>query len=142
MTHDGSTPIRPVADDAARGMPRLPWWAASLTLETGLLHMIAGSDHVRARWGYGVFFLVVALCQIIGGTALLVKSSRGLYLTGHIRARCPVHDMRRYHWCRSGDGPGHVIHRDTGRPRLDLLRRHVVGWGGVITAGTASSRPA
>ena len=87
MTHDGSTPIRPVADDAARGMPRLPWWAASLTLETGLLHMIAGSDHVRARWGYGVFFLVVALCQIIGGTALLVKSSRGLYLTGIVGMR-------------------------------------------------------
>ena len=41
MTHDGSTQTRPLADDAARGMPRLPLWAASLTIETGLLHMIA-----------------------------------------------------------------------------------------------------
>ena len=80
MTHDGSTQARPLADDAARGMARLPLWAASLTIETGLLHMIACSDPFRAWWGYGVFFLVVALCQIIGGTALLVKSSRGLYL--------------------------------------------------------------
>jgi hypothetical protein len=89
VTHDGSTQTRPLADDAARGMPRLPWWAAILALETGLLHMIAGSDHVRAWWGYGVFFLVVALCRIIGGTALLVKSSRGLYLTGHIVRAAP-----------------------------------------------------
>ena len=82
MTHDGSTQARPLADDPARGMPRLPLWAASLTIETGLLHAIACSDHFREWWGYGVFFLAVALCQIIGGTALLVTSSRGLYLTG------------------------------------------------------------
>jgi hypothetical protein len=63
-------------------MARLPLWAASLTIETGLLHMIACSDHVRAWWGYGIDFLVVALCQIVGGTALLIKSSRGPYLTG------------------------------------------------------------
>ena len=31
MTHDGSTQARPLADDAARGMARLPLWAASLT---------------------------------------------------------------------------------------------------------------
>ena len=31
MTHDGSTQTRPLADDAARGMPHLPLWAASLT---------------------------------------------------------------------------------------------------------------
>ena len=39
MTHDGSTQTRPLADDAARGMPRLPLWAASPTIETGLLHI-------------------------------------------------------------------------------------------------------
>ena len=32
MTHDGSTQARPLADDPARGMPRLPLWAASLTI--------------------------------------------------------------------------------------------------------------
>jgi hypothetical protein len=31
--------------------------------------MIACSDHFREWWGYGVFVLVVVLCQIIGGTA-------------------------------------------------------------------------
>ena len=30
MTHDGSTQTRPLADDAARGMPHLSLWAASL----------------------------------------------------------------------------------------------------------------
>jgi hypothetical protein len=53
MTHDRSTQTRPLADDAARGMPRLPLWVASLTIETGLLHMIACSDHFREWWGYG-----------------------------------------------------------------------------------------
>jgi hypothetical protein len=28
-------------------MPRLPLWAASLTIETDLLHMIACSNHFR-----------------------------------------------------------------------------------------------
>jgi hypothetical protein len=60
VTHDGSTQTRPLADDAARGMPRLPLWATSLTLETGLLHMIARSDHFREWWGYGVFGLIAS----------------------------------------------------------------------------------
>lgn len=82
MKQDVSTQAGSLADDPARGRPCLPLWAASLTIETGLLHLIACSDHFREWWGYGVFFLVVALCQIVGGAALLVKSSRGLYLTG------------------------------------------------------------
>jgi hypothetical protein len=55
VTHDGSTQTRSLADDAARGMPCLPLWAASLTIETGLLHLSACSAHVREWWGYGVF---------------------------------------------------------------------------------------
>jgi hypothetical protein len=33
-------------------MARLPLWAASLTIETGLRHMIACSDHFREWWGF------------------------------------------------------------------------------------------
>jgi hypothetical protein len=63
-------------------------WAVSLTIETGLLHLSACSEHFREWWGYGVFLLVVALGPISGGTALLVKSSRGLYLTGIVASCC------------------------------------------------------
>ncbi len=82
MKQDAPATARSPFDDPAREMPLLPLWTASLTIETGLLHLIACSDHFREWWGYGVFFLIVALCQIVGGSALLVKSGRGLYLTG------------------------------------------------------------
>ncbi len=72
------TPPAPAASPISR--PHL--WAASFATETGLLHVIAGQDHFQEWWGYGVFFLVVSLCQFVGGAMLLFKSGRGLYWAG------------------------------------------------------------
>jgi len=73
-----STPFAQAASTISR--PHL--WAASFATETGLLHAIAGQDHFQEWWGYGVFFLIVSLCQFIGGALLLFKSSHGLYWAG------------------------------------------------------------
>ena len=57
-------------------------WAGSLTIEAGVLHLIACQDHFHEWWGYGVFFLVVALCQFAGGTMLLARRSDQLCWVG------------------------------------------------------------
>ncbi len=77
--------LTPVAQ-AAPVISRPHLWAASFATETGLLHVIAGQDHFQEWWGYGVFFLIVSLCQFIGGALLLFKSSRGLYWAGIVGA--------------------------------------------------------
>jgi hypothetical protein len=78
MPHAGREPR------GAEGPPRLRLWAGSLAMETGLLHVIASGDHFREWWGYGLFFLVVSLCQFIGGAALFFKCGYALYWTGII----------------------------------------------------------
>ena len=57
-------------------------WAGSLTIEAGVLHLIVCEDHFREWWGYGVFFLVVALCQLGGGALLLARRSDALCWAG------------------------------------------------------------
>ena len=72
---------------AAEGWPRSPMaavapWAASLTIEAGVLHLIACQDHFREWWGYGLFFLLVAVCQVAGGALLLIRCSERLCWAG------------------------------------------------------------
>ena len=73
---------RAAPPDAPPIPSRLQLWAASLAIEAGIVHVIAGSDHFREWWAYGVFFSVVSLCQMTGGVTLLVSSSRWLYWVG------------------------------------------------------------
>ncbi len=61
---------------------RLQLWAGAMVIQTGMVHVIAGSDHFKEWWGYGVFFLIVSLCQFAGGGALLISRSRRLYWIG------------------------------------------------------------
>jgi hypothetical protein len=65
--------------DAAR---RAHLWAAGLAAGAGLVHALAGEGHFSAWWGYGLFFLAVSICQLVGGAALLFWSDRRLYRTG------------------------------------------------------------
>jgi len=79
----GTAPREPAVDGV-----RVAAWAASVALETGLLHVLACADHFREWWGYGVFFLIVALCQVIGGAALLLTSNRTLFWIGLLGTAC------------------------------------------------------
>lgn len=61
---------------------RLRFAAAGLTLLAGFSHALAGEEHFTIWWGYGLFFSIVSICQIMGGGALLFWSSRTLYRVG------------------------------------------------------------
>ena len=57
-------------------------WAAGLAAGAGLVHALAGEGHFAEWWGYGMFFLLVSMCQFMGGAALLFWSDKRLYWTG------------------------------------------------------------
>ena len=63
---------------------RLRLAAAGFALAAGFSHALAGEEHFTIWWGYGLFFSIVSICQIMGGGALFFWESRGLYLTGII----------------------------------------------------------
>jgi hypothetical protein len=79
VTHDGSTQTRPLADDAARGMPRLPLWAASLTIETGRLPVATTSGNggatASSSWSS-------RSARSLAAPPCSSRAAAGLYLTG------------------------------------------------------------
>jgi hypothetical protein len=60
----------------------LVYAAAALSLVAGLIHAWAMPEHARAWWGYGAFFLVVAIAQVFLSDALLYRPQRRLFLAG------------------------------------------------------------
>jgi hypothetical protein len=57
-------------------IPRgLVGWAAALSLVAGLLHIWVMPEHFAEWWGYGAFFLVVAIAQAVYAIALLRRAS-------------------------------------------------------------------
>ncbi len=58
--------------------------AAVLSLAAGLLHVSAMPRHYAEWWGYGVFFLVVAVAQVLLGDGLLYRPRQRLFLAGII----------------------------------------------------------
>ena len=56
--------------------------AAVLSLVAGLIHAWAMPGHYREWWGYGAFFLVVAIAQVFLSDALLYRPRRRLFLAG------------------------------------------------------------
>jgi hypothetical protein len=61
---------------------RLRFSAAALALAAGFSHALAGEEHFTIWWGYGLFFSIVSICQIMGGGALLFWGNRGLCWVG------------------------------------------------------------
>lgn len=55
---------------------------AALSLTAALLHLWVMPEHFEEWWGYGTFFLIVALGQGFGGIALLRWQTRPLFLLG------------------------------------------------------------
>ncbi|MDP9479824.1 MAG: DUF305 domain-containing protein [Actinomycetota bacterium] len=67
------TSIRLGSDRSGPG-PRtktLPYAAATLSIVAALIHLVAMPEHFEEWWGYGTFFLVVAVFQGAYGAALL-----------------------------------------------------------------------
>jgi hypothetical protein len=58
--------------------------AATLSLVAALIHAWVMPEHFREWWGYGIFFLVVALAQWIYALALLRWPARLTFLIGII----------------------------------------------------------
>ncbi|MBA2361926.1 MAG: hypothetical protein H0V86_00110 [Chloroflexia bacterium] len=82
---------------AAEAMPRggdpgaepysvrqISYTAAVLSLVAGLLHVSAMPRHYAEWWGYGAFFLVVAIAQVLLSDGLLYRPRRRLILVGVI----------------------------------------------------------
>jgi hypothetical protein len=59
--------------------------AGILSLAAGLVHADLGPAHFRVWWGYGLFFAIAALAQIVLGLALLMDAlprMRPVYVAG------------------------------------------------------------
>lgn len=67
MAQTGAASCRETMDD--RGLER---WAGGLACVAGLVHGGLGPSHFEEWWGYGAFFIVASLAQIILGLALLL----------------------------------------------------------------------
>ncbi len=61
---------------------RISYTAAALSLGAGLLHVWAMPQHYAEWWGYGAFFLVVAVAQVLLSDGLLYRPRRRLLLAG------------------------------------------------------------
>lgn len=61
---------------------RLQVAAGLVTMSAGFVHALAGESHFSIWWGYGLFFAIVSICQLLGGAALFFWRSRGLYWAG------------------------------------------------------------
>ncbi|MBA3952926.1 MAG: hypothetical protein H0X57_13740, partial [Rubrobacter sp.] len=56
--------------------------AVGLALGAALVHVWAMPGHFAEWWGYGAFFLLVAVAQGLYGLALLVRPGRALFFLG------------------------------------------------------------
>ncbi|MEW5987319.1 MAG: hypothetical protein AB1791_11835 [Chloroflexota bacterium] len=57
--------------------------AAGLSAVAGLLHLVVTPEHFTEWFGYGLFFLMVAVLQLLYAALLLArKANRGLLLAG------------------------------------------------------------
>ncbi len=61
---------------------RIRYAAAVLSLVAGAVHLWGMPHHYAEWWGYGAFFLVVALGQVLLSDGLLYRPRRRLFLMG------------------------------------------------------------
>ncbi len=61
---------------------KMLYMAASLSVVAGLIHAWAMPGHYQEWWGYGAFFLVVAVAQVFLSDALLYRPGPRLFLAG------------------------------------------------------------
>lgn len=56
--------------------------AAALSVVAGYIHLVVMPEHFMEWWGYGTFFLIAAVAQVIYGGALLFRFRRSLVVAG------------------------------------------------------------
>lgn len=56
--------------------------AAQLSVAAGTIHLVVIPEHFREWWGYGVFFMSVAIAQVLYSVVLLLRPGPVLYLAG------------------------------------------------------------
>ncbi len=61
---------------------KIRYVAAALALAAALIHVWVFPRHYAEWWGYGAFFLVVALAQVLLSDALLYRPRRSLFVLG------------------------------------------------------------
>ncbi|HSH82815.1 MAG TPA: hypothetical protein VLA19_30145 [Herpetosiphonaceae bacterium] len=74
--------MRALRNTGERRAGKMLYAAAALSLVAGLIHAWAMPGHYREWWGYGAFFLVVAVAQVFLSDALLYRPRRRLFLAG------------------------------------------------------------
>lgn len=67
---------------SVRHWRHISYTAAALSLVAGLLHVWAMPQHYAEWWGYGAFFLVVAVAQVLLSDGLLYRPRRRFLLAG------------------------------------------------------------
>ena len=58
--------------------------AAALSIIAGYIHLVVMPEHFKEWWGYGIFFLIVAIAQMLYGGALLIRPRHSLLVAGII----------------------------------------------------------
>jgi hypothetical protein len=58
---------------SAADFDKVNYRAAALSMVAGVVHGIAMAQYMPQWWGYGIFFVVAALAQVIYGVVLLIK---------------------------------------------------------------------
>ncbi len=66
------------------GVRWIRYGAATLSLAAGVAHLSSMPEHYAEWWGYGVFFLVVGLAQVLLSDGLLYRPRQRLFLLGSI----------------------------------------------------------
>lgn len=56
--------------------------AAVLSLLAGYIHLLVMPEHFKEWWGYGIFFLVIAVAQTVYAGAILFRPQRALLAIG------------------------------------------------------------
>jgi hypothetical protein len=71
-----------VSSQATRSDAVLLYAAVALSLIAALIHLWVMPEHIEEWWGYGTFFFVCALAQVLLALGLLRRPSRLLLLLG------------------------------------------------------------
>ena len=75
--------MMPPTGDLAVGRPKqILYAAAALSLVAALVHLWVTPEHLEEWWGYGAFFVVLAVAQGLCALVLLRRPSRPLLLLG------------------------------------------------------------
>ncbi len=76
-------------------LKQLRYWAGALSICAGAVHGIVAPEHLEEWWGYGTFFLLSAMAQVIYGIIIIAQpwsyDEKGHFRTDVARYSRPVY---------------------------------------------------